>query len=559
MKNGLWSIALLLVLTSACTGSPDRQPEAPPADEPPAVLDRTPPDFSRLSYEVQPAGLRRLTEPQYRNAVRTLFGPDIVIPSRLEPDSEIGGLVELGASRTSISRRGVEAYEAASYELAEQAMESGALRARLVPCEPAGAEDAACARQALSGFARIAWRRSLTDAELDRLTTVSTRAGATLGDFHQGLVFGLAAVLQSPKFLFRQELGRATIDGVPAFDDHELATRLSFFLWDDLPDAALLDAAEQGRLTSEDGLAEQVERMLQDPRARRGIRTFFTEILELNHLDEVNKAPEIFPSISPDLAPSAREETLRVIEHLIFEERGDYRDLMTTRRTFLNPKLAALYDVRAPSREGFAEVMLPADGKRLGLLGHASFLALHSHPVSTSPTLRGIFVREKLLCEIIPDPPADVDTSIPEPSGRAPTLRARIDEHLSVQACAGCHGLVDPIGLALENFDGIGRYRELDNGVPIDASGRIAGSEFEGPEDFAQILRTHPSLTTCLVTKMFRYATGRVEIAEGEQELLDTLHDAFAASGYDTLTLVRNIALSPGFRLAAPPRQEDSP
>ncbi len=149
-------------------------------------------------------------------------------------------------------------------------------------------------------------------------------------------------------------------------------------------------------------------------------------------------------------------------------------------------------------------------------------------------------------------PPADVDTSIPEASGRAPTLRARIAEHLSVPACAGCHGLVDPIGLALENFDGVGRLRQLDNGVPIDASGQIAGSSFDGPLEFAQILREHPALTPCLVQKMFRYATGRPEIDDGERALLDALHDTFAASGFDTLTLVRNIALSPGFRLATP-------
>ena len=188
---------------------------------------------------------------------------------------------------------------------------------------------------------------------------------------------------------------------------------------------------------------------------------------------------------------------------------------------------------------------------RTGLLGHVSFLAQHSHPVSTSPTLRGKFIRETLLCHSIPEPPADVDTSIPEPSGDAPTLRDRVNEHLEVEVCAACHSLTDPLGLGLENFDGLGRYRQTDNSHPIDASGEVDGATFTDASSLAEALRGHPDLGPCLTENLYRYAMGRAQTA-GELELVDSLATRFKRQDNTLRSLMRDVAMSDGFRKLDP-------
>jgi hypothetical protein len=251
--------------------------------------------------------------------------------------------------------------------------------------------------------------------------------------------------------------------------------------------------------------------------------------------------------MTEEIGPSAKEETLLGIEHLVFQEDGDLRDLLTTRRTFLNRELAALYNVPAPAREGFGETTLPEEEQRRGLLGQASFLALQSHAVATSPTLRGLFIREVLLCQPLPDPPANVDTSIPEASAEAPTMRERIAAHLEVESCASCHILTDPIGLGLENYDGLGGWRLTENSVTIDASGDVDGSPFNGPSELAEALAAHPSLGPCMAATVYRYAGGHV-LAETEMELVDWHASGFEQEGHRLKWLLRDVATSPGFR-----------
>jgi len=234
------------------------------------------------------------------------------------------------------------------------------------------------------------------------------------------------------------------------------------------------------------------------------------------------------------------------LEALVFDEDADLRGLMTTRRTFLDRELAMLYDVQAPSLEGFESLELDPEGKRGGLLGQASILALNSHPTSSSPTLRGKFVREVLLCQSIPAPPAGVDTSIPPPTAEAATLRDRVLEHLANPSCAVCHELTDPIGLALENFDGIGRFRTLDGGAPIDSSGEFDGAAFEGPVDLAEAIVEHEDFVPCIVETLTRYATGSHEM-EGSTEGLDWLSGEFQYDRYRTQALVEDLVTSPLF------------
>lgn len=520
--------ALALAVIAGC-GEADRPPVDPPAPVDPAAVD----------FEPGPAAMRRLTAAQYAAVVADLFGDDVVPPARLEPDTRAAGSLALGATVTAVSERGAELYDEAAFSLARQAL-APERRARWVACEPAGVRDDDCAGAALAKLGRRAWRRPLVDTELSRLVALAGRAAETLGDFYAGLEFGFAAVLGSPHFVYRVEVGEGRLDAFA------LASRLSFFLWNVGPDEALLDAAAAGRLDTAEGLRVEVERLAADPRVRAGVRAFFADLFELDRLGALSKAPELFPHFDETLGPSAREETLAGVERLVVDERGDYREVMTSRRTVVDGKLASVYNVRAPAREGFAEVMLPADGSRVGLLGQVSVLALQSHPVSTSATLRGKFVRKVLLCQTIPDPPAGVDTSIPEPSGMAPTLRDRIEEHLEAPECAGCHRVTDGIGLALEHFDGIGRFRVSDNGHAIDATGDLDGVAFDGPVELAAAIAAHPRFAPCVVERLYRYGLGR-EPSSGEAAMVEALAGRFVSDGHDVLGAMVELATSPAF------------
>jgi hypothetical protein len=328
-----------------------------------------------------------------------------------------------------------------------------------------------------------------------------------------------------------------------------MAERLSYLFWNTTPDDELLAAAAAGELTTDEGIGVQVDRLLESPRAREGLRAWFADLLHLVDLDDLYKDPGVFAFMSDSLGPSAREETLLGFERLVFDDDGDFRDLMTTRTAYVNRELAALYDIRAPAREGFGPAELPEDGLRVGLLGQASFLTGQSHPVSSSATLRGLFMREVLLCQVMPGPPAGVDTSIPPVTERARTLRERVANHLSDPSCASCHLLMDPIGLGVEHFDGIARFRSTDNGAEIDASGDLDGVEFMDPVELAETIRNHEAFVPCVVKNLARYANGTVE-GGGQFESLSWLADELAAGDHRLQAFLPILATSSLFRAA---------
>jgi hypothetical protein len=496
------------------------------------------------SADPGPAPLRRLTRSQYEHILVDVFGDALEVPPLDEPDVALGGLVALGASTTTYSPRGVESLESAAFAVARQVVDAPALRARVLDCSPTG-WDEACARQVLDGVGRRLWRRTLDDDESARLFAVGEAATTALGSFDEGVAYMLATLLQSPSFLYRAELAE---DG--ALSGEAFASRLAFFLWDAGPDVWLLEAGASGSLDTPDGLFEAVERMLDDPRARRGLRTYATDHLQLADLDELRKDPTQFPHYAPELGPDAREETLRVFEYFALDADLDLRDLLVTPETFLNPRLASLYGIPSPVDAGWKRVTLPVSSGRAGLLGHASFLANHAHPTSSSVTLRGKAVRNLLLCQEIPAAPVDVDTSIPEPSGEAPTLRDRVAEHLDNAACASCHRLTDPIGIGLENYDSVGRYRTHDNGVQIDPTGNLDGISFLDPRGVGAAIRAHGAFERCLVRTVTRYAIGRHE-TEAEEAWMTTLDERFAAHGYRMRPFLHELVQSPLFRRAS--------
>jgi hypothetical protein len=494
--------------------------------------------------------LKRLTRAQYTQSVLDVLGKDIAVPIALEPDTEIDGFFALGASQSSISALGVERYESAAYAIAEQVMSPGELRSALMPCVPSTTVDGKCAQVFVRTIGRKLFRRPLTKGEVERYASVGNAAASKLGDFYEGLGFSLAGLLQSPHFLFRVELGASGPASRLAYSDDEMASRLSFFLWNTTPDDELLDAADRGELSTDEGLRLQVDRLLGSNRAREGVRNFFLERFGLHRLDDLVKDSTVFTSMSAELGPDAREETLRTVEDLVFDRQADYRDLFTSGRSFINRRLAALYGVPAPSLEGFAATEFPSSSPRTGLLGHASVLALYAHSVSTSSTLRGIFVRTRLLCHEIPPPPADVDTSLPEPSIVMPTLRDRIADHLNVEVCASCHQFLDPIGLGLEQFDAIGKYRLTENDVVIDPSGSVDKEIFSDARGLGTVLARNPSAASCLVIHVYRYATGHRE-TKGEDGLLKALIARFEQDGFRIKPLLKHIVLSEGFRFGS--------
>jgi len=546
-------VAIAVVLSTALSGCEEGPPPttAPRSDLTPTSADITLANMApEASYGTVSRGqesIRRLTREQFVRAIHDLFGPDIVVPRVAEPDVTRGGLRAIGASSLTYSPRGVESVETAAFEIAAQVLDSPAGQEKLVPCMPTGSTDETCARTVLADVAARAWRRPVSQGEVDGLVALANSAGEVLDDFYEGLAYGVAAILQSPYFLFRIEVGAEESGAERRLSDHQLAARLSFFLWNSPPDAILREAAASGQLKTREGLFGQAIRLLNDPQARTGLRALFNDYLRLYELDHLTKDPTVFEHFNDKLGTHAREETLRLIEDLIFDVPRDFRELMTSQVTFINPMLAAIYQVPAPEPDGFARVRLPDELGRAGLMGHVSFLAVHAHSRASSATRRGVAVRTILLCQEIPSPPVDVDTSIPEPSAEVQTLRERVASHLESPSCAGCHQLTDPIGLGLENFDGIGRYRETEYNAQIDPSGTLDGVDFADAVELGQAIREHEYFVPCVVKVLSRYAVGRMESRE-EGEWIDILVNRFQEHEYKLKPLILELIMSPIFR-----------
>ena len=510
-----------------------------------ARLDEEPPEDLPDFVPAAPT-MYRLTRAQYVNSVRDLLG-DVEVPADLEDDTPLHGFVNVGASELTISPRAVEQYEAAAQALMAQVFAPDR-RAAFTGCEDPNPE---CVRTFISTFGRRAWRRPLTVEELDVLADLQAQLAEDLLDRWQALQFTAAGLLQSPDFVFRVEHGEAA-GAERRYSNYEMAARLSYLLWNSTPDDALLDAAERGELVTDAGVRAQAERLLADPRARATIRIYFGEYFNLSRLDALEKDRDLYPQMSPTLGPAMRGEIERVIDDLVFEQDADLRELMTTRTTFVTAELAALYNLPAvePSaeNEGFVKVELPDDGPRGGLMGMGGILALNAHNTVTSPTHRGKFIQNTLLCVDIPPPPPGVVTSLEEIPDDGPiTTRAKLARHAEDPACVGCHRLMDPLGLALENFDAIGAWRTTENGFPIDASAEIGGMNFQGARELGELLRHQDSIGECLSRRLFRHASGRLEEPGQERTILELSRD-FADDGHRFQALLLALVQSDGFR-----------
>ncbi len=504
--------------------------------------------------------LRRLTQTQYTNTIADIFGPDIQIGGRFEPDIRYEGLLELGAARASIPAAGLAQYVAMARTMAAQVMDPSR-RDSFVACKPkntAGADDT-CAKQFLAETGLLLYRRPLDREELDGLVAGARTTAETLKNFYAGLETALSTMLQSPSFLFRWEVTTPAKGETSELDSYAKAARLSFFLWNAAPDMRLLAAAGRGELDTKRGLTKEVDRMLASTRLEAGVRAYFYDMLGLDGLQSLPKDTTLYPKYSFAAATDAEEQTLRTIADVLLTQKGDYRDIFTTRKTFLTRQLGSIYGVpvaglsQGGTPDGWQPYEFPESSNRVGILGHMSFLASHSHPGRTSPTLRGKALRESIMCQKVPDPPGNVDFKVVQDVGNPvfKTVRQRLNAHTTEPMCTGCHKITDPIGLAMESFDTVGTFRANENGAQIDTTGQIDGVKFNDAAGLAKAIHDNPTTANCLVNRLSAYAFGRPMASESDRAFLKKAQQAFAANDYRFVPLLRDVVLDEGF-FAAP-------
>ncbi len=432
-------------------------------------------------------------------------------------------------------------------------------RAKIFTCQPKTAgEETPCAKKILAQLARRAFRRPVTDADVNPLLAFYER-GRRTGDFDDGIQRALEAMLVAPDFLLRVETDppRAAAGTVYRLNDLELASRLSFFLWSSLPDDELLTLAERGRLTSPTVLQQQIRRLLDDPRAQAFVSNFGGQWLHLRNLDTITPDPEVFPGFDESLRLAFRRETELFFESILRENRS-VLELLDADYTYLNQRLAEHYGVRGVYGPQFRRVNLDEKQRALrgGLLGQGSILTVTSYPNRTSVVQRGKWILENLLGAPPPPPPPDVPDLKPKgQDGRLLSMREQLDLHRANAICASCHARMDPIGFALENYDGIGKWRNKDAGLPIDASGKLPdGTSFNGAAELKQILlQKHRDEFVATVTeKLLTYALGRGLEAYDAPVIRAIMRDT-AKENYRLPALISAVITSKPFQMRRTP------
>jgi Protein of unknown function (DUF1592)/Protein of unknown function (DUF1588)/Protein of unknown function (DUF1587)/Protein of unknown function (DUF1585)/Protein of unknown function (DUF1595) len=423
-------------------------------------------------------------------------------------------------------------------------------RRRVFICRPESpAEEGACARQILSTLVRRAFRRAPTSADLESVLSFYQQERDRSGNFDAGIEMALRRILADPEFVFRFEPTPAGVSpGKPyQIRDTELASRLSFFLWSTIPDDELLTLASEGKLREPAVLEKQTRRMLADPKARALVTNFANQWLFLRDLRNANPDVTIFPDFDDNLRQGFQRETEMLFESIMREDRS-VLDLLDADYTFVNERLARHYGIPNVYGPDFRRVPVPNDARR-GLLGHGSLLLVTSNANRTSPVMRGKWILENLLGAQAPTPPPDVPPLEEKPTAAARSVRERIEQHRANPACAGCHKIMDPIGLALENFDAIGRWRATDEGVTIDASAQLVdGTAIDGPASLRKAMLGRPNAFVGSMTeKLLMYGVGR-ELEYYDMPAVRTVMRDAAKNRYRFSDLVLGIVKSPAFR-----------
>jgi hypothetical protein len=530
-------------------GDPGRGAANPsdPGNSDPGNADETvtpeplpPPDEPSASY------VRRLTHVEYDNTVADLLGVDGQPSSTFEADLAQNGFTNNAAGQ-NVSPTLAEQYLLAAEALSEEATRN---MPALLGCETATLGEEACARQFVQAFGKNAWRRPLTTEEEGRMMGLFSAARANF-DFDVSIRMVIQAFLQSPQFLYLLEPAPTDVapGSVAPLDPWEVATRLSYFLLGSMPDATLAAEAEAGRLDTPEAVAAQARRLLDLPRARERVGLFFIEWLRLRNVDRMQKDPAMFPGYDLSWGAMMQEQVVRFAQSVVLDENGTARDLLTAPYTFVNRELAPLYGVPAPMGTQFERVELDPT-QRAGLLTQVGVMANLAHGNQTDPVVRGKFVRTGLLCDAVPPPPEGIVINVPEINPDA-TTRERFAQHQEDPSCAGCHALMDPIGLGFEHYDPLGQWRDTDNGLPIDATGEIIGTDvagtFDGALELAQKLADSEQAMDCLARTWLRFALGRSDL-DADAGALAVAGVRFEGSGFTIKELLVGLTETRVFR-----------
>jgi hypothetical protein len=570
----LFPVAVLLAsLFSACTGtiaeqapdkpgildpegvplpaSPGKQPAAPVPS--PANPDRMP---APLLDSPGKLPLRRLTREEYRNTIRDLFGGDILSPGADFPVDATGdsGFYTPGSVSSLEVSYLMEGGENVGNQIAARIP-------RLTPCDPTAVGEEACARQFVISFGRRTYRRPLQQDEVETLVSFFKQAKTTLQySFNDSVRVVVQAMLQSPNFLYHHESAAPPVleGGLVKFDSHRMASRLSYFLWTSMPDDALFAAADAGRLQAVADIEREARRMLKSSKFRDALASFHFQWLGISELAGVSKDPKLFPKFGPTLTSAMQRETLEFVADTISSD-GRLATLLTATHSFINSDLASLYGITPSQGASARQDLFPRvsldPAQRSGLLTQASFLALGATSVNPLPPLRGLRILERFLCRTVPPPPDDVPDA-PAPQATV-TNRERFEEHAKNGCAAACHGLIDPLGYAFENYDAVGAYRHLDGGKEVNASGTLQLASdgqpvpFKNAIELSRILSENDEVRRCVGTQWLRFALGREDVP-GDAASFAQAFAPFVASGADIREFLVQLTKGRSFLYRAP-------
>jgi uncharacterized protein DUF1592/uncharacterized protein DUF1588/uncharacterized protein DUF1595/uncharacterized protein DUF1587/uncharacterized protein DUF1585 len=490
--------------------------------------------------------IRRLTNAEYTATVTDLF-PGYMLPQlSFVPDAKVLGFLNLSSSQTGSLVR-MEQYESAAFAIAQFVT---ADPATLTGCDTAAQDEASCVGPFLADFGKRAYRRPLTGAEQDGLLALLARDTGSV-DYRTRLAMVVQAVLLSPKFLFRPEIGdpgQAVAQGVP-LTSWEMAARLSYFLSGSIPDPELAAAADADKLRSSDELVRQARRLLTSQRAQTNLVRFHLMWLGTDTTPALAKNEKAFPDFNPLLAYYMAKETDQFLRKTLFENNGTFADMLLADHTYVNGPLAEFYGVDGPADKDVWEPVKLDPNQRVGLLTQASLLATMAKEDRTDPVRRGKFVLNQILCRGV-NPPSPEIVAMFKPLDLSKTAREQFQVHAESAVCASCHRLLDPLGLPFEHYDGIGRWRDDDRGMPLDVSGELDGRTFNGVPQMAQMLSELPDVRACYVAEWLRFSQGKLN-SDLDKPYIDWLMTRFTRNTR-VMDLVAAIVVSDTFRYRKP-------
>jgi hypothetical protein len=546
-------VAPALLAASFCAACSSGEAASPSLPEPFDLAPRG--DDGGGAIDLSP--LRRLSDTEYLNALGDLFPTLHPALPELPPDVPVAGFDNAAAGQEP-SDVLIARYEAIANLYAQAATADDASVRALTGCTDWSTADlaASCATLFISNVGLRIFRRPLTTDETQRHLTRFQSWQASV-DFPGAVQLTLSAMLQSPQFIYRPEPapGGALAGSTVPLASYALATRLSFFLWQSIPDDALLQAASQGTLQTDDGLQTQVARMLGDPRARRVLWSFHRQWMGLDTImlpEGAMRSPSVDPGWTTTTQADALTESELFVENVLTQG-GTFRDLLTSPSAWVNGEMARVYGLPAPAQPAaWAQVMLPAS-QRAGLLTRVAFLAGYSHAAATSPPVRGNAIALRLLCQLPVSPPPGADLSQPTvpPDSGPQTNRMLFEERTSPPACQACHAQLNGFGFGLESYNAAGAWQTTDDGLPVDPTGVVMGTDVNGPFDggieLSERLASSAAVHRCATEEWVRFAMGRPP-AGSEQALIGQLAHTFLSSQGDVHGLIVSLVHSPIFR-----------